>query len=186
MARTLPHAARAKPRGGLAWPCALLAQPVEHLHGKEGVGGSRPPEGFIERAGDSAFCVLAVVGRGGETAVLESGWKVRRARQDGRRDAQSERTPGHACPGRTGQPSRGTARRLLHAGIVLECLAASADSSPWLTLADAAAYLAWSRQRLYKRRDVPRYKHGARVMYRRDELDAFLESHAETPPRTRR
>jgi hypothetical protein len=28
------------------WPDALLAQLVEHLHGKEGVGGSSPPEGF--------------------------------------------------------------------------------------------------------------------------------------------
>ena len=64
------------------------------------------------------------------------------------------------------------------AQIVLERLNGSAVS-PWLTLADAAAYLGWSRQRLYKRRDVPRYKHGGRVMYRRDALDAFLESHAE-------
>jgi hypothetical protein len=63
------------------------------------------------------------------------------------------------------------------AEIVLERLDAS---SPWLTLAEAAAYLGWSRQRLYKRRDVPRYKHGARVMYRRDELDAFLEGHADS------
>lgn len=63
------------------------------------------------------------------------------------------------------------------AEIVLERL--DAPASPWLTLADAAAYLGWSRQRLYKRRDVPRYKHGGRVMYRRDELDAFLEGHAE-------
>lgn len=29
---------------------ALLAQPVEHLHGKEGVGGSSPPEGFSAQA----------------------------------------------------------------------------------------------------------------------------------------
>ena len=65
------------------------------------------------------------------------------------------------------------------AEIVLARLNASGPS-PWLTLAEAAAYLGWSRQRLYKRRDVPRYKHGARVMYRRDELDAFLEGHAET------
>jgi hypothetical protein len=30
---------------GTLWPLALLAQLVEHLHGKEGVGGSSPPEG---------------------------------------------------------------------------------------------------------------------------------------------
>jgi hypothetical protein len=30
----------------LQWPRALLAQLVEHLHGKEGVSGSSPEEGL--------------------------------------------------------------------------------------------------------------------------------------------
>ena len=33
--------------GRTMWAGALLAQPVEHLHGKEGVGGSSPPEGLF-------------------------------------------------------------------------------------------------------------------------------------------
>ena len=32
-------------------PPALLAQLVEHLHGKEGVSGSSPEEGFAQRVG---------------------------------------------------------------------------------------------------------------------------------------
>ena len=34
---------------------ALLAQLVEHLHGKEGVYGSSPEEGLREPAGKSGF-----------------------------------------------------------------------------------------------------------------------------------
>jgi hypothetical protein len=41
---------RAKPAGRsrYSWPAALLAQLVEHLHGKEGVNGSSPLEGFAK------------------------------------------------------------------------------------------------------------------------------------------
>ena len=43
----LPRAALVKPERPLPWaPSALLAQLVEHLHGKEGVSGSSPEEGF--------------------------------------------------------------------------------------------------------------------------------------------
>src|SRR5580765_1997373 len=39
---------RTKSRGPIHWPSrALLAQLVEHLHGKEGVDGSSPSEGLI-------------------------------------------------------------------------------------------------------------------------------------------
>jgi hypothetical protein len=34
---------------------ALLAQLVEHLHGKEGVDGSSPSEGLREPAGNGGF-----------------------------------------------------------------------------------------------------------------------------------
>ena len=48
--------------------------------------------------------------------------------------------------------------------------------SPWLNLEQAAAYLACKPQRLYKRVDLPRHKHGGRLMFRRDELDAYIEA----------
>src|SRR5215207_9069679 len=37
-------------------PAALLAQLVEHLHGKEGVDGSSPSEGFAKFLLISSFC----------------------------------------------------------------------------------------------------------------------------------
>ena len=43
-------------RAGLQSRHALLAQSVEHLHGKEGVGGSSPPEGFAKAPQIGAFC----------------------------------------------------------------------------------------------------------------------------------
>ena len=39
----------------LQWPSALLAQLVEHLHGKEGVSGSSPEEGSLESPGNRRF-----------------------------------------------------------------------------------------------------------------------------------
>jgi hypothetical protein len=37
---------------------ALLAQLVEHLHGKEGVDGSSPSEGFAISLQITCFCLL--------------------------------------------------------------------------------------------------------------------------------
>ncbi len=49
--------------------------------------------------------------------------------------------------------------------------------SPWLAGAQAAAdYLGWPRERVYKRLpEIPHYKDEGRLMFRKDELDAFLE-----------
>ncbi len=47
--------------------------------------------------------------------------------------------------------------------------------SPWLTTEEAAAYLRWPVQRIYKQNDLPRRKHGNRLMFRRDELDDYLD-----------
>src|ERR671930_1009220 len=44
MSRHVPVALRRRTMR-LQWPSALLAQLVEHLHGKEGVDGSSPSEG---------------------------------------------------------------------------------------------------------------------------------------------
>jgi excisionase family DNA binding protein len=51
------------------------------------------------------------------------------------------------------------------------------DPSPYLTVAEAAAYLRASRQRVYdllSSRRVPRHRDGARVLISRAELDAYL------------
>ena len=65
------------------------------------------------------------------------------------------------------------------AAIVLERLAeleVTTERSPWLTGAAAAAeYLGWPTERVYKKlRDVPHHRHGSRLMFRRDELDAYI------------
>ena len=54
-----------------------------------------------------------------------------------------------------------------------------ATVSPWMTRAEAAEYLSVPVSRLEKRRDVPHVKDGARVLYHRDELDAWLLTQRE-------
>lgn len=50
------------------------------------------------------------------------------------------------------------------------------DASPWMSRPEAASYLHLPLSRLEKRRDIPCYRDGRRVLYRRDELDAWLEA----------
>jgi excisionase family DNA binding protein len=53
----------------------------------------------------------------------------------------------------------------------------AAEVSPYLTVAQAAAYLQTSRQRIYdllSARRLPKYKDGARALVRRDDLDTYL------------
>jgi hypothetical protein len=50
------------------------------------------------------------------------------------------------------------------------------EASPWMTRAEAADYLHLPLSRLEKRRDIPCYRDERRVLYRRDELDAWLAS----------
>jgi excisionase family DNA binding protein len=71
------------------------------------------------------------------------------------------------------------------AAIVLERIEERAAPSPWLSGAAAAAeYLGWPRERVYKRvRELPHYRDGNRLMFRRDKLDDWLESSYEGPPR---
>jgi excisionase family DNA binding protein len=55
--------------------------------------------------------------------------------------------------------------------------------SPWLSVEKAAAYLDWPKQRVYKlsaQGAIPHYKHDGRLLFRRDELDHWLRSHAQT------
>ena len=54
--------------------------------------------------------------------------------------------------------------------------------TPWLSIDKAAAYLDWPKQRLYKltaEGAIPHYKHDGRLLFRRDELDQWLRSHAQ-------
>jgi hypothetical protein len=68
---------------------------------------------------------------------------------------------------------------------VLERIAADAppaEQSPWLNHTDAAAYMAATPKRLYElvhARAVPVFKDGSRNVYRRDDLDAYLEGRLE-------
>jgi excisionase family DNA binding protein len=60
-----------------------------------------------------------------------------------------------------------------------------ANGTPWLSGARAAAdYLGWPRERIYKRvaaGELPHYREGDRLMFRRDELDRWLADHRERP-----
>ena len=59
-------------------------------------------------------------------------------------------------------------------------LAESQPDSPWLDTRAAAEYLCWPVQRVYKHVDeLPHFRHGQRLMFRRDELDRWLERYRE-------
>jgi excisionase family DNA binding protein len=60
---------------------------------------------------------------------------------------------------------------------------ASEERSPWMSTQSAAAYLDWPSQRLYKLTacgEIPHYKHEGRLLFRRDELDAWLQGYKES------
>jgi excisionase family DNA binding protein len=59
---------------------------------------------------------------------------------------------------------------------------ASKERSPWMGIEQAASYLDWPRQRLYKLTasgGIPHYKHEGRLLFRRAELDSWLSGFAE-------
>ena len=60
-------------------------------------------------------------------------------------------------------------------------------TTPYMTVAEAAEYLRWPKERIYKltaARAIPHAKHEGRILFRRDVLDAWLDEYAEGP-RTR-
>jgi excisionase family DNA binding protein len=62
------------------------------------------------------------------------------------------------------------------------------ERSPWLSVASAATYLDWPKQRLYKLSAagaIPHYKHEGRLLFDRRELDEWLRAHAQGPARGR-
>jgi excisionase family DNA binding protein len=71
------------------------------------------------------------------------------------------------------------------AEIVLERLSNGAPTAGrWMRSAEAAEYLGWSRSALYdrvSRRAMPHYKVDGILLFKRDELDAWLEQYREEP-----
>jgi excisionase family DNA binding protein len=56
------------------------------------------------------------------------------------------------------------------------------ERSPWMGIEGAARYLDWPKQRLYKLSAsgaLPHYKQEGRLLFRRDELDAWLGQFAQ-------
>jgi excisionase family DNA binding protein len=56
------------------------------------------------------------------------------------------------------------------------------ERSPWMAIEGAARYLDWPKQRLYKLSAsgaLPHYKQEGRLLFRRDELDAWLAQFAQ-------
>lgn len=78
-----------------------------------------------------------------------------------------------------------TAQARLHPDDLQAILNVVRVQSPWLIASEAAIYLGCSLSRVRKltmTRELPHHKEGSRVLYRRDELDAFvLNGGARTP-----
>jgi excisionase family DNA binding protein len=58
----------------------------------------------------------------------------------------------------------------------------SSTDSPWLNIENAAAYLDWPKQRLYKLTasgGIPHYKQDGRLLFHRAELDGWVREHAQ-------
>jgi len=59
-------------------------------------------------------------------------------------------------------------------------------TSPWLTAAEAAEYLRFPLKRIYnltQRQEIPHRKQDRRLLFRREELDAWLDGFYSGPPR---
>ena len=65
---------------------------------------------------------------------------------------------------------------------VAEQLGETNGRSPWLTAAEAADHLRWPVKRIYNLTAavaIPHRKHEGRVLFHRDELDAWLDRYRE-------
>jgi excisionase family DNA binding protein len=73
------------------------------------------------------------------------------------------------------------------ADIVLDRLAdgpRGSEPGTWMCSAEVAQYLGWSRKSVYRRvarMAMPHYKVDGVLLFRRDELDAWLEQYREEP-----
>jgi excisionase family DNA binding protein len=69
---------------------------------------------------------------------------------------------------------------------VIERLPGSSPISPWLTASEAAEYLRFGLDRLYKLTSggvIPHRKQEGRLLFYRQELDTWLNKHYEGPKR---
>lgn len=69
--------------------------------------------------------------------------------------------------------------------VLVEAVEALKIQSPWLSAKEAASYLRCPLSRVRKltvTRDLPHEKDGRRVLYRRDDLDAFIRSGGAISP----
>jgi excisionase family DNA binding protein len=81
-----------------------------------------------------------------------------------------------------GQLAEAIARRVAELQLELTREDDVQERSVWLSVASAAEYLDWPKGRLYKlsaQGEVPHYKHEGRLLFRRDELDAWLSRFAQ-------
>jgi excisionase family DNA binding protein len=65
--------------------------------------------------------------------------------------------------------------------IVREELERLGNGSPWLDREAAARYLSLPVSRLEKDRAIPFHREGRRVLYHREELDAYMFSNLDMP-----
>ena len=64
--------------------------------------------------------------------------------------------------------------------------ASAEERSPWMGIEQAARYLDWPKQRLYRltgQGAIPHYKQEGRLLFRREELDRWLSRFAQGGPR---
>ena len=74
------------------------------------------------------------------------------------------------------------ARRVLDMQRELSPTENAEQLSPWMSIENAAAYLDWPKQRLYKltaQGAIPHYKHDGRLLFHRQELDRWLAEFAQ-------
>jgi len=74
------------------------------------------------------------------------------------------------------------ARRV--ATIVVAEINTTTTVTPYMTVVEAAEYLRWPKERIYKltaARAIPHHKHEGRILFRRDVLDEWLDEHREGP-----
>ncbi|MBA2643148.1 MAG: helix-turn-helix domain-containing protein [Actinobacteria bacterium] len=68
--------------------------------------------------------------------------------------------------------------------VVAEIMSTTTTVTPYMTVAEAAEYLRWSKNAIYKltaARAIPHHKHGGRILFRRDVLDEWLDEYREGP-----
>lgn len=61
---------------------------------------------------------------------------------------------------------------------VAALIASERDSSPWMSAPEAADYVGWPLKRIYNltaAQTIPHHRQGGRLVFHREELDAWLD-----------